>query len=92
MPDPIKPTQVAMAQAWNAWWSSVSTGANDKHMQVAFEAGFEAGAQQAREQALEALPDEIDLFRLMRGAGRKTIDKARAVDRVLRALKEQPPC
>lgn len=35
----------AMARAWNAWWSSVSTGASDKHMQCAFEAGYSAATE-----------------------------------------------
>ena len=33
---------VNVAQAWNSWWNNISTGANDKHMQTAFEAGFAA--------------------------------------------------
>ncbi|MEN9924055.1 MAG: hypothetical protein RL268_181 [Pseudomonadota bacterium] len=34
--------QEALAKAWNQWWNSVSTGANDKHMQTAFGAGYES--------------------------------------------------
>ena len=33
----------------------------------------------------DSLPDEIDLFRIMRDAGRKNADKAKAVARVIAA-------
>lgn len=40
----MNPDELA-AKAWSAWWNSVSTGANDKHMQTAFLAGFEAASR-----------------------------------------------
>jgi hypothetical protein len=40
---------------------------------------------EALEERLNALPDEIDLFRIIRRAGRKDADKARAVHRALRS-------
>jgi len=49
------------AEAWNAWWNSVSTGANDKHMQTAFLAGFEA-AYQNRITAEQAGAKAIQIF------------------------------
>jgi predicted thioredoxin/glutaredoxin len=35
---------------------------------------------------LAALPDEIDLFRIIRDAGRKDIDKARAVEAIMQDI------
>ena len=85
MPDPIKPTAADKA-AWYQFGYKIFVDEMTGPEVLALH------AQQAREQALESLPDEIDLFRLLRRAGRKDIDKARAVDAAIRALKEQPPC
>lgn len=57
-------TPEQIAPAWNAWWSSVSTGANDKHMQTAFEAGYLAAlkAQQPREDVVERVATVLAPF------------------------------
>ena len=56
------------------------------------EAATRIEAQATRIEALEAaLPDEIDLFRIIRKAGRSDIVKAKAVyDRIQQALESQP--
>jgi hypothetical protein len=54
--------------------------------QAAFRAGWNTRASTPSASAGElvnALPDEIDLFRAIRAAGRKNIDKARAVRALL---------
>lgn len=45
-----------------------------------------AALRQQLADAREALPDEIDLFRIIRAAGRSNISKARAVAAVLARL------
>ncbi|TCM21490.1 hypothetical protein EDF56_101154 [Novosphingobium sp. PhB165] len=58
-------------------------GAMTPEAHPAAAAVIKAALQQARAEALKevlrALPDEIDLFRIIRAAGRKDADKARAV-------------
>lgn len=51
--------------------------------------GYLVNADAAIAAVLDAMPDEIDLFRILRRAGRKDADKARAIDAMLAAFRAE---